>query len=238
VTSARLQVSGNTADPIGTQYTIVTTPAGTITGPFASVTLSPTLSGPFYNGTTITVTKTSVLPLAWGPFTATTDGNVVTLHWTTLQESNTSHFVVEHATNGVSYTRVGEVAAAGTSAVPKDYSFVHPSPGVSAIHYYRLLQVDKDGEASYSAVRTVRMDKAALPVVRFAPNPVRDVLQLTVRVNTAKVIIYDSRGWTVYSAVLRRGTHPVDLRRLAPGSYVLSVVENGVKQFSSGLIKQ
>ncbi|AYB34677.1 hypothetical protein [Chryseolinea soli] len=59
LTAARLQVTDNAGDAIGTTYTLFTFPSGTITGPFASVSLPPTLGNLTYTATAVTVQKTS-----------------------------------------------------------------------------------------------------------------------------------------------------------------------------------
>jgi len=59
LTAARLQVTDHAGDAIGTTYTLFTFPSGTITGPFASVSLSPTLGNLTYTATAVTVQKTS-----------------------------------------------------------------------------------------------------------------------------------------------------------------------------------
>jgi hypothetical protein len=50
------------------------------------------------------------------------------------------------------FTTSNEVRAAGTSSTQQNYQFVQngPAPGGN---YYRLMEVDEDGQATYSAVR-------------------------------------------------------------------------------------
>jgi cellobiose-specific phosphotransferase system component IIB len=75
----------------------------------------------------------------------------VMLTWVTQIEENTSTFIVERSENGIDYTNVGTVAAAGTSKKNKDYNFLDVLATTPYV-YYRLKQVDLDGSFSFTDV--------------------------------------------------------------------------------------
>jgi hypothetical protein len=56
------------------------------------------------------------------------------LQWETAQESNSSHFTVEHSVNGTDWTAVGTVKAAGNSSTAKGiHSFIQqPSTAITS----------------------------------------------------------------------------------------------------------
>jgi hypothetical protein len=110
-------------------------------------------------GTTSNFTTHSLpLPVNFTSFTATKAGGQALLRWQTAQEQNSLNFTVERSTNGVNFSSIGEMPAAGNSSTPKDYSFTDAEPA-QGINYYRLKEVDLDLRSMYSTVRTVVFSK-------------------------------------------------------------------------------
>ena len=207
VTGATLQVTDRTGDPVGTTYTLLTSPSGSITGPFAQVTLSPSLGNLVYNSNSITVQKTSVLSVTWGQFTAVANNQQVVLNWHTLQETNAAHFVIEHATNNQQFSAIGNIAAKGNSSTPTAYAFTHTSPNLYTSNYYRLRQVDLDGKYMYSVNRWVRFNNGNLVKVQVTPNPVHNMLQVNVQATDISIEINNPNGTRVYRQQLQPGMH-------------------------------
>ena len=52
----------------------------------------------------------------------------VNIKWSTQQETNSSQFVIERSTDGVSWLSIGTVAAKGYSTQASNYSFKEPPP--------------------------------------------------------------------------------------------------------------
>jgi hypothetical protein len=91
------------------------------------------------------------LPVTYVSFIATRNGSTdVTLDWTTASESNNSHFEVERSLNGSDWSTIGTVAA-GAGSQENSYNFTDAMASGAEI-WYRLRQVDIDGQAQYSHV--------------------------------------------------------------------------------------
>jgi hypothetical protein len=74
--------------------------------------------------------------------------------WTTQQESNASHFIIERSSVANSATtdmEIGSVAATNTST-PHNYTFIDQYP-LNGTNYYRLRMVDFDNRIDYSPYR-------------------------------------------------------------------------------------
>jgi hypothetical protein len=84
-------------------------------------------------------------------FTARWSGSRALLQWATASELNSDYFAVERSSNGTTFATLGQVASAGTSAKPINYSFTDTNP-LPETAYYRLRQVDRDGTSTYSPV--------------------------------------------------------------------------------------
>src|SRR5690606_19785098 len=64
-------------------------------------------------------------------------------------ESFSDRFEVQRSENGSTFIAIGSVPAAGSSAIPIDYSFTDDDPA-QGTNYYRLRQIDLDGTYTYS----------------------------------------------------------------------------------------
>lgn len=97
------------------------------------------------------------LPVKLSAFNAARKSDVkVSLEWTTQEEINASHFVVERSFDGKEFDEAALVFAYGESKEEKIYRFTD-MPGkkkVSAV-YYRLRIVDMDGKTERSSVRAI-----------------------------------------------------------------------------------
>jgi len=240
ITGATLNVTDNANDPVGTVYTIVVSPAGTITGPFASVHLSPTLGNIIYNSNAITIQKISaVLPLAWGIITTTPVNGHIDVRWSTFQEINTSKFVVEHSTDGISFAGIGEVKAAGYSALQTNYSLLHKTPAYNRLNYYRIKEIDLDGRIIYSVICSVKITGEKVQLVQTAPNPVNNTLRLTVNTDEPITVqVTDNNGKQMASMKLKQGNHTLNTGNWPAGIYYLSVYEKGQPVETKQLIRK
>ena len=103
-------------------------------------------------------------------FTATRENNQAQIQWQTAQEQHSSFFAIERSTDGATFTTIGIVAAAGNSALPLNYSFTDLAPALSS-DYYRLRQVDLDGNFTYSPVKLLNFSSTAGGLIWYATGP-------------------------------------------------------------------
>ncbi len=165
------------------------------------------------------------LPVTWLFVRAQLLNNETLVSWATAQESNSSKYDVEHSTNGSTFIKVGEIAAAGNTTAVTNYSFTHKQP-VNGFNYYRLKQIDNDGRYKYSDVVTI-LKKDKLTQTIIAPNPVKEVLHIVepkeIFIGTAE--IYNAAG----SLVLRKAinnkmqVYSLPVSNLVSGTYVLKI---------------
>jgi len=110
-----------------------------------------------------------VLPVVLTGFGAARTAAGVQLRWTTASEINSARFEIERSADGVAFRSAGAVPAAGSSALPRAYSFLD-APATSSL-YYRLRQVDLDGTAHYSPVATVEGAGTGTALVAYPTPP-------------------------------------------------------------------
>lgn len=240
VTNANLFVVADD-NAASTTYDIMFTSSGVFSGTFASVLIPQGYTLNYTPGvsTTISVTKNVVtLPVVWGDFTALAKNNQVKLNWSTLQEMNTSHFVVEYSIDGTNFSPIATLPAAGNSSVKSDYSFVHTSPTLNRNNFYRIQQVDIDNRKTNTAIRTVRFSDGNVVKLLATPNPVRDVLQLTVQAEGISVRLIDLNGRSLKTMNLQSGVQPMNVQDLSSGIYQLVIYQDNKQIGSQRIVKQ
>ena len=114
------------------------------------------------------------LPVKFVSFTVARKQDNVLVEWSTAQESNSSHFVVERSENGSAWTSVATVKAAGQSSSLINYSYADKGINASIV-YYRIRQVDVDGAYIYTAVRSIKTNSANTEI-SIAPATTNTVL--------------------------------------------------------------
>jgi hypothetical protein len=173
------------------------------------------------------------LPVELVAFTADMKGRDLALAWRTASEKNSARFEVERSTDGREFVRIGEVAAQGTTTRPTDYAFLDPLTPIPAyphtLLYYRLRQVDLDGTANYSPVRSVLVGGKEL--LTLYPNPARSAVAVGGVSAGAMVEVFDALGRVVAQATAdASGTAQLALPSgLAAGVYVVRSGANALR---------
>lgn len=153
--------------------TICTAVYSNIVKSSAIILLALTISVFGYANTLVPVSPEPVVPVATVNVAATAKSGTpvklnafnairkneskVALYWSTSEEINASHFVVERSTNGKEFADAGLVFAVGNSTENLNYRItVDLRNKNAAVLYYRLRIVDMDGKATESEVFTLR----------------------------------------------------------------------------------
>ncbi len=170
------------------------------------------------NRPSLSITYTTVLPVSLTVFTATTVNNNVTLHWTTQQENNNSHFEIMQSSDGILFYAIGSVPGNGTTSLLHQYQFTHAAGGKL---FYKLTQVDFDGKKTHSFVITV---SNILTAKNYEPvsNVVTQLLHLknNSAVNTLYGV-YNQQGQLVLNGKLV--SNKINMAGLAAGVYYLCI---------------
>lgn len=167
------------------------------------------------------------LPVEYASFNAVGTGKSVNVMWSTASEMNSDYFEVEKSTDGTHFQNIGKIDAAGFSTVLHSYLHIDnfPKPGNN---YYRLKQVDVDGEFEYSEVKVVNFKKSVMSVF---PNPVTDRL-ISITIDNAgaenvQARLLDVNGktrWTSEIAIIEGGATRFSVDpSISPGIYTLEI---------------
>lgn len=165
------------------------------------------------------------LPVDLVEFTATRIGKqAARLSWTTATEVGSDYFDVERSTDGIAFAPIGRVAAAGTSLQTEEYRFDDEN-GLAGRNFYRLRQVDLDGQTTFSEVRLVVLE-GPTEKIQVWPNPTEAFLKLSSSFS-GEVIIYRQNGALVGHQQLTNG-QAIDVSQLPAGYYLLRAGEEVV----------
>jgi hypothetical protein len=174
------------------------------------------------------LTAPAPLPVELAAFTVAEQGRGALLRWSTATEQNNAFFVVESSIDGRTFTRLVQLAGHGTSTQPHHYQFTDLNLaryGATTV-YYRLRQVDRDGRAAFSPVRSLsgRWSMAPnLAQVPMWPNPAQKGGMVYVQGDPAsEVQLFDAQGRLLASAqAAADGMAGLSSASLAAGVYIV-----------------
>ena len=177
----------------------------------------------------------SSLPVSWLYVKAMLNNNNSVISWGTASEQNTDRFDVEHSVDGSSFVKIGTQSAAGNSSTPLYYSFTHIALP-QGMNYYRIKQVDLDGNFKYSPVVSL-LNRNGLRHTIIVPNPVGDMLHIIEPAQTKLLTaeVYSSVGALLMRADINSNgqVHSLAVSKLPAGVYRLRLkYENEVKTLS------
>ncbi len=137
------------------------------------------------------------LPVELSTFTAAIQNKVVVLNWSTATEINNYGFEVEKSLDKVNWKNIGFINGFGNSNVVRDYTFTDKEITVNGVYYYRLKQIDNNGNFTYSGVAEVNVNMPIkFNVEQNYPNPFNPVTNISFSIpEAANVNLY------VYNAI-------------------------------------
>lgn len=100
----------------------------------------------------------SPLPVDLISFTASKSEFSVELKWSTASEVNNSHFEIYKSTDIENFEQIGTVYGKGNSQVIAEYQFIDRN--LKGAQFYRLKQVDYDGQFEYSDIISVKGEES------------------------------------------------------------------------------
>lgn len=174
------------------------------------------------------LTPATPLPVTLVDFTALATARGTSLRWATASELHNQYFEVQRSFDGHVFSPLGQVAGQGSKSTATTYQYTDASrEGQAAAQvYYRLRQVDFDGTATYSPVRTV-VFAATAATIALAPNPTTGNTNLNLTqlpAGSYQITVLDVLGRSLFSQELAAGeAHTLPLAQLPSGQYIVQV---------------
>jgi len=175
------------------------------------------------------------LPVTLFDFAATEQqSKAVKLTWSTTNEINSSHFDIERSADGIHFSNIDKVNAAGNSGLQLHYQYMDNEPAhlSNPVLYYRLKMIDKDAAFKYSQILAVHFHQSSFRF-SFSPNPVKDQLSVIVAAEGSKTValrIIDASGKQVYernlSATENISQQNINAAGWQKGLYYIQLITN------------
>lgn len=174
----------------------------------------------------------SVVPVVWGALTATKKQSSNNIKWTTLQEFNNDYFILEKSSDGVIFESISKIKGVGNSNIPLSYN-VEDYGLNEGVTYYRIKQIDKNGDFEYSEIFTVS-DEYSRGFLIY-PNPVDNSLTQLFLENHSNdhiyVTVYSDLGQIISSGDVKVSEGEVvdvfaGLHNLSSGMYEVKITTN------------
>lgn len=172
---------------------------------------------------TVAFNITCSLPVNLTDFTATRQAAAAVLDWTTASESNNRGFEIQHSTDGSSWKTIAfqaSKATGGNSVRPISYQFKHANPA-NGTNFYRLKQVDLDGNWKYSPIRQVKMSEHTILVY---PNPARDNIVVKGLTGNETIRLCDVSGRVIKQVKSRLQQETIAITDLQEGIYHIVII--------------
>jgi hypothetical protein len=169
------------------------------------------------------------LPVEFVGFNAVAKNNNAKLTWATASEKNADYFEVQKSFDGNEFIPVGYVKATGNSTTIKNYFFDEPLSNHN-ITYYRIRQVDFNGDFIYSNIKSLK--NSILKSLDIFPNPTSaSNFNLEVpsdRSGDVKLSIIDYSGKLILQKKIDKVVEKLsgDQLNLSQGIYLVSMVDD------------
>ena len=166
--------------------------------------------------------------------------NNVDLNWSTGEEINNKGFDIERSSNGKTFEKIAFVKGAGNSNLINNYSLMDGNAfektNVSTL-FYRLKQLDFNGESTYSNTVIVKKDIENNDQVFVYPNPFKDKLNIDVTTLakgeiTLQIIDISGKIIETKKADVLPGNNSIlfDTNHLVNGIYMMNIVGEGINK--------
>ncbi len=171
------------------------------------------------------------LPITFGSFTVQQQGCAALLNWTTMMEHNNAYFVVERSVNGRDFKPLGKVTAVGNSTTEQRYAYTDQLPE-RGMNYYRILQVDVDGQQSSTSIAQQQFD-CGDGAVKVYPTVTKGTVYVVMPAayEQADIQLMDMQGRKIRTGISGQGSmRTVQLPALAAGTYLLKVLSGNAME--------
>lgn len=185
------------------------------------------------------VTVFAPLPVLISSFTAIIQVDKVLLNWSTSQEHNNKHFIIEKSKDGINFSFLGRINGAGSSGINHNYQLIDNSP-FDGINYYRLSQTDLDGNTSIHEVKTVNYKSNKnfnADIFNTGNGQIAVEIKTTKAVNVQVAVIdisgreIQKESFSVYSSTIKN-------LNLKTGVYIIVVTNDAGERISKKIVVQ
>jgi len=164
------------------------------------------------------------LPVDFISFDAEKQGNGNLITWSTAKEEDVNYYVVESSTDGTNFYPLAKVQAQGNTSL-NNYSYTDNSSDMRGNIYYRIVEVDNNGNSSYSDVKTISTGIGKDVVIIPNPNNGTFKVEIDGEASQVNIVLYNAMGQQVYQTSGQGNgssySTNINIQSLASGVYYL-----------------
>ncbi len=171
----------------------------------------------------------AVLPVELLTFTGSCNNGYADLAWETASEINNDYFLLQNSSDASNWIDVATITGAGNSNSLTGYQYTDNNP-FNGINYYRLKQVDYDGEFVYSETIIINCNSEITNICLY-PNPASGYLSFSFKTphkSRLGIVMVNSLGQQVWQSSydIDNGDSIIntDVSSLSDGMYLVKVV--------------
>lgn len=168
------------------------------------------------------------LPIEIIYFDAAQNKNIVEVQWITATEINNDYYEIERRSDQKDFEKIGKIKGAGNSTDKLSYIFIDKTPLIG-VSYYRIKQVDFNGNQDYSDIIPVHY--SINERINLYPNPTAGILYLkgedfeNFKPEDIEIRMYDLIGSQVKISVLQNQSEMIiDISNIANSIYFLEYI--------------
>lgn len=163
----------------------------------------------------------NILPVELIYFKGSERKNYNLLEWSTASEINSDYFMLERSNDGVNFTAIHKIDAAGNSMFQNDYAYEDYDIEKQR-YYYRLSQYDYDGKSETFNLISINPGMNTADV-RIYPNPANKYVYIENHNIGDVVSVISSKGSVLLTETLTEQNYQIDISDLETGLYVLKI---------------
>lgn|GEM_PF-2315593 len=192
---------------------------------------------------TINSTNCVVLPIELLSFEGLCFDKERRFYWSTSSEHNNDYFVLQQSRDGEHFFDVQRIKGAGNSEELKTYMAIS---GLSGGDYFRIMQVDINGEYTFSDLTYVPCKINSVEELSIFPNPVESSMSIDFsgfNESELSVRIVDLNGRTVFNSLRPlnddSSIFTIDVNEIDQGIYSVLVIDNSNQEilFTKRIVK-
>jgi hypothetical protein len=205
-----------------------TTSAGTIETASAISSFSPFTFG--------SSAGLNPLPIELISFTGASTQSGNQLKWSTATEINNDYFDLQRSEDGYNFNSISTTEGHGNSSTINNYSFLDSKP-VEGTNYYRLKQVDYNGDFTYSEIIALEF-KNENSYLSVFPNPTIDNINISLSDEIILVSVYNVLGELIYESKTEGRSETIALQHLSNGVYIVKALSADNKIITTRFTKK
>jgi hypothetical protein len=168
----------------------------------------------------------SILPVTFNSLTVAKADNNIIVKWSTSQEFNNNNFEVQRSFDGNSWTVISIVMGMGTSSTATQYSYTDKTMK-APVAYYRIRQVDMDGQFEYSAVKVIAGNETIKAAKIYAAGKNIQIEFQAGHKNNLSVRLFNSNGQLVAQQNYQQSSYNIAMKNInvTKGIYIVQVAD-------------